>query len=147
MNIRVIGKRIKIPITSVMNPGIKRKNPPIGVKIVFRKLSAVGSKTDFLDCISSSFFNPWLRNKYNPIIPEKKIQSMVLKAPMLPPIAMRVYISMKGNIIKNKKKFLIAYVLYLFLGQNINKQVFLVDPRRNRKPLLIYKVKSIVLIL
>ena len=86
-----------------MKPGIKRKNPPIGVKIVFRKLSAVGSNTVFLDCISSSVFNPWLRNKYNPIIPEKKIQSMVLKAPMLPPIAMRVYISMKGNIIKNKK--------------------------------------------
>ena len=28
---------------------------------------------------------------------------MVLKAPMLPPITMRAYISMKGNIIKNKK--------------------------------------------
>ena len=108
MNIRVIGKRTNIPITSVMKPGIKRKNPPIGVKIVFRKLSAVGSNTDFLDCISSRVFKPWLRNKYNPIIPEKKIQSMAFKAPMLPPIIIRVYISMKGNIIKNKKKYLIA---------------------------------------
>ena len=47
MNIRVTGKRTKIPITSVMKPGITRKNPPIGVKIVFRKLSADGSNNYF----------------------------------------------------------------------------------------------------
>ena len=58
MNIRVIGKRIRIPITSVIKPGIKIKTPPIGVKIVFRKLFAVGSNTDFLDFISNSVLKP-----------------------------------------------------------------------------------------
>ena len=58
IKILVKGKRINIPKESVINPGIKRKNPPIGVNKVFKKLSAVGSKVVLWVLISSKVLIP-----------------------------------------------------------------------------------------
>ena len=58
MRILVIGKRMRIPIKSVINPGIKKKKPPIGVKMVLKKLSAVDSNEGLLDLISIRVLKP-----------------------------------------------------------------------------------------
>ena len=58
MKILDIGKRIRIPIKSDINPGTNKKKPPIGVKIVFKKLSAVDSNEGFLDLISIRVLKP-----------------------------------------------------------------------------------------
>ena len=63
MKILVRGKSTRIPMKSVMKPGINRKNPPIGVNRVFKKLSAVGSIDVLLTLMSSNVFKPLLRSK------------------------------------------------------------------------------------
>ena len=52
-----------MPIKSVINPGTNRKKPPMGVKRVFKKLSAEGSKTFWLLFILSKVLIPLLRRR------------------------------------------------------------------------------------
>ena len=63
INILVRGNRISMPIKSVINPGTNRKKPPMGVKRVFKKLSAEGSKAFLLLFISSKVLIPLLRRR------------------------------------------------------------------------------------
>ena len=102
-------KHIK-PITSVTNPGVRSKAPPIAKKIPVTISSVGNSERTNLFLAFINVLNPCCRSSNKPITAVKRTSAMVLKAPMEVPTRIRIYISNIGKPMKmGKKYFIIAH--------------------------------------
>jgi len=112
-NFLVTGIINKNPTKSVKNPGIIRS-----------KAAKANAAPDIISYIGILFFTNRLKPdliafkpsnlaKYTPVIAVKKIKKMVFKAPIIPPILIIKYISIKGVAIIKRITTFICLIIYI----------------------------------